>query len=1090
MVKRDRILTVILALLLLAGPVAAAPPQPAAAGSSVGATEIVLRVRTPGYTLDAAGLRVKAPGGGAYARHDAAGAPDLPVWGAAVALPPTGEWAVSVAPGAAVLIPVAAALPAVPVPQPILPGAAGWDDTDRPTAVPVVDRPDPAIYRADAFYPASVVQAGPVQWQRGQRLLAVRVFPFQYNPAAGVVRFYADMTVTVRVERDASAQTAGLSMTEEAGGLGVTEGAGGRDASAPAGGLSMTAGGNALRIRTAGRGMVRLTYEALVAADPAVAGADPATFAVSYLGDPVAIRLIQATAGPFAAGDSVVFYAEPYQGRYQTENVYGFTWGGAGSPRMATRSVTPAGGEPIVTAITRTLHLENNKTYLSTITRPRDVDHWFDTIVGPLYAPISHTLALSDTILTGNLVLRALINSGAAQSTNDRSVSLRLNTHPVGTFAWSGLVDHLIETTVPASWLDASPNKLGIWPGVGNVYPDWTQVTYPSRARAYGDKLYIEAVAPGANEVVVTGFTAPDTPGIADVVVYDVRDPRQPALISAPALAYDADTGTYAQHFWDEALPGPTYFLSKDAALAAPLAVEKPAQDGTPLVLSSATNQADYIAIVHRSLWGAIDPLLAHRADPAGDNFAVAKVDVQQIYDEFAHGRRDPEAIRSFLAYAYANWRGPAGDAAAPQYVLLVGSGTYDFTGVTTSTKPNLVPPYLIRVDPWIGETAADNRFVSLDGPDDFLPEMAIGRIPAQTPEEVTIAVDKILAYETTAPGGDWQQRVVYVADNCADSAGDFHWLSNQARFNVLPATYDDRTVYYGNPTTCPQSDYSTASGMQAGIRAGFDDGAFMLQWFGHAGRNRWGTAAEYPSGQLPIYVFSSNVAPTLAANTVWPITFSYTCWSGYFINLTKYWFVDNSDKSIGEAVTVMAAGRGSVADVSPSGQHVGGALVTLNHGMTQAIFQDLNDRMGPAVDAGKLYYFSHAGSFFDVIDTSVLFGDPATRLRLPPLVRIGQDPTVPTTLMISWEHVAQYTRYEVRRSERPYFNWDDPDAESRGIVPAPPAGTDVVFFEDEGAIGDPAVNYYYLVGGVNAAGTTGIANRTGEFDFALVEGD
>ena len=97
------------------------------------------------------------------------------------------------------------------------------------------------------------------------------------------------------------------------------------------------------------------------------------------------------------------------------------------------------------------------------------------------------------------------------------------------------------------------------------------------------------------------------------------------------------------------------------------------------------------------------------------------------------------------------------------------------------------------------------------------------------------------------------------MADSCLDGAGDFHWLSDQSRAG-LPAAYDDRTVYYGNSADCPESDTNTAGGMQAGVRAAFDDGALMVQWFGHAGLNRWGTAAEYPDGQLPIYVLSSNV--------------------------------------------------------------------------------------------------------------------------------------------------------------------------------------------------------------------------------------
>ncbi len=708
---------------------------------------------------------------------------------------------------------------------------------------------------------------------------------------------------------------------------------------------------DALRIRTSGRSMVALSYDALAAGDVAVATADPATFAVTYLGDAVAIRLIDEDPPGWGTGDRVVFYAEPYAGRYQKDNVYWFAWGGSPGPLMEARTVTPTDTEPVVTTIQRTLHVELDKTYMSTIHRPRDADHWFDSIMGPSYAARSYELALVDPVLAGDLTVRALLNSGTAQSTPDRSISLSLNTHAAGTFAWSGLGDYLGETAAPASWLDASPNKLTLSPVTGNVYPDWVEVTYMAEAKAYGDSLYIESVAAGANEVVVSGFTA------ADVVIYDLRDPGRPVLIDAPPGVLDEVSGTYAQHFWDEDLPSPAYFLSTDAALAAPMAIEAPALDGTPAVLRSAANSADYIAIVHRSLWDAVDPLLTHRTTL--DGFNVAKVDVQQIYDEFSHGRRDPEAIRAFLAYAYRSWKGAEGDAIAPQYVLLVGSGTYDFTGARTdATKPNLVPPYLVDIDPFMGETAADNRFVSIDDPvgdvEDFLPEMSIGRIPAQNVTQLAASIDKILAYETEAPAGDWQRHVAYVADRCNDSAGDFHWLSDQARLNVLPPLYEDVTVYYGDIAICPSSAASTATAMQALVRNEFDNGALMVQWFGHAGQKTWGTAATP-------YIFATNVVPILEPNSIWPVTFSYTCFSGYFVTPVGSSYVSGMNETVGEEL-VVADARGSVADVSPSGEHVGGSLVTMNHGITEAIFVDRIDRMGLVVDAGKAYYYAKSG--------------------------------------------------------------------------------------------------------------------------------
>jgi hypothetical protein len=65
-------------------------------------------------------------------------------------------------------------------PRPACSAGTSWRLCPRPR--PRFDRLDPAIYGVDAFYPAAPVVVGAEQWQRGRRLLALRVFPFQVNP--------------------------------------------------------------------------------------------------------------------------------------------------------------------------------------------------------------------------------------------------------------------------------------------------------------------------------------------------------------------------------------------------------------------------------------------------------------------------------------------------------------------------------------------------------------------------------------------------------------------------------------------------------------------------------------------------------------------------------------------------------------------------------------------------------------------------------------------------------------------------------------------------------------------------------------------
>ena len=269
----------------------------------------------------------------------------------------------------------------------------------------------PRSIAADAFYPDSIVVPGAVQWQQGRRLLALRVFPFSYNPVTRRLMYHPDVQITIQV-------TPG----ETSGDLrpGVVAGA-----SNPA---AMTTG--TLRIRTGARGLYRLTYDNLQTANVPLASTDVATFAMSYLGQPVAVEVTGDGDNRFEPGELVIFYAEPYQGRYQTSNVYWFTYGGSDGLRIDSRSVI-TGTQPLTTTITQTLHVEVNAEYRSDYPRPQDTDHWFDTPLSPDILTGSPTvtrtydLALDDALATGTVQVRC----GAARRRRSAGQPRQIHRH-------------------------------------------------------------------------------------------------------------------------------------------------------------------------------------------------------------------------------------------------------------------------------------------------------------------------------------------------------------------------------------------------------------------------------------------------------------------------------------------------------------------------------------------------------------------------------------------------------------------------------------------------------------------------------------
>jgi hypothetical protein len=162
---------------------------------------------------------------------------------------------------------------------------------------------------------------------------------------------------------------------------------------------------------------------------------------------------------------------------------------------------------------------------------------------------------------------------------------------------------------------------------------------------------------------------------------------------------------------------------------------------------------------------------------------------------------------------------------------------------------------------------------------------------------------------------------------------------------------------------------------MRSAIKAAMNGGAAYLQWFGHASQFRWGSVS----------MFDILDPATLAPTAQMPFVAHYGCWSGYFIGIQGSPLYNRNEQSLGEVMT-LTPGRGAIADLSPTGLHLGSALLNLNRGLVKTIYQDGVLRIGEAVDAAKLHFYQSGVPWYDLIDTTVLFGDPAIQLRAPQL--------------------------------------------------------------------------------------------------------
>ncbi|KAB2838407.1 MAG: hypothetical protein F9K45_11380, partial [Melioribacteraceae bacterium] len=145
--------------------------------------------------------------------------------------------------------------------------------------------------------------------------------------------------------------------------------------------------------------------------------------------------------------------------------------------------------------------------------------------------------------------------------------------------------------------------------------------------------------------------------------------------------------------------------------------------------LRSSENKADYITVTHKKFFQKTNEYAEFISN--GYNVETIVIDVDDIYDEFAYGFFNPEAIKDFLKSAYVYWQAPK-----PKYVLLIGGATYDYYGDKFKNLSS-VKERVINYVPSFGAPVSDSWFVTWDTTGAFVPQMNIGRLPVTTNEQL-----------------------------------------------------------------------------------------------------------------------------------------------------------------------------------------------------------------------------------------------------------------------------------------------------------------------------------------------------------------
>lgn len=923
---------------------------------------------------------VEAADGGRYTRVDMAGfttddtpgQPALPLARRLLVLPPGVGWSVEIRILDEQIVPIVA--PVLLAPEaPVGP----LPDLLDPAMVAAGEAPTPAAQVAQGFgadagrqAPFPAVLAEEVGYVRDMRLGRLTFAPVRYLPASQELRVVRHAQVMIRFSGEVPDEAKAVSdddpgefrslvraavINPEA--VDMWRAAPPAPAAASAAVLAVPAEGlNRYRVLVRESGIYRLTYDTLVAAGVPVASVDPRRFRILQGAQEVAIEVSGEADGRFDPGDQIRFYGERVQSLYTDLNTYWLVVDGDSGRRMAERPAAPQGLPP-ATSFPATRVFEENRIYRSLQPARSGVDHWFwrqmyllnNTGVPTITVPftIEHVLPAGTAFLTPEL----WGGSSDLRVAPDHRVRVFVNGTQIGQIEWDGMTMARQPLTFDQGLLREGGNTVTFYtPGDTGArdtfnrlwesnWLNWFSVTYQRAFVVTGNRLEFTPAA-GRQEFLLRGWSE------TDALLYDVTDPGNPVRLTGAVLVGDT------LRFVADVPSGGRYHAVAPGAVLAPEGVSVvPAGD-----LRNPAEGADYLLITHADFLTGVAPLVELRRE---QGLRVRVIDVQEIYDTFSDGLLDPWAIRDFIAYAYFNWPGPP-----PAYVLLVGDGTYDFKNYEGYGARTFIPPLLEYVDPSLGETAADNRFVTVVG-NDIMPDLHLGRLPVNNQAELAAMIDKIVSYERNPTPGEWRARAVFISDN-PDVAGPFHYFSDEA-VAVLPPELGVTKVYLGT------SEYPTNQAVraqQATLEA-FNQGALFFNYVGHSSVTGW--AAEL--------LFSVNSLPQVNNGSRYPIMLPMTCLEGTYHN-PRF-------NGLSESV-VRLSGRGALASWAPTGLGVASGHDYLHTAFYRAVFDRGVYALGPATTAGKLNLYLNSRSpggvprFHDLIDTYVLLGDPATRIGLP----------------------------------------------------------------------------------------------------------
>ena len=329
------------------------------------------------------------------------------------------------------------------------------------------------------------------------------------------------------------------------------------------------------------------------------------------------------------------------------------------------------------------------------------------------------------------------------------------------------------------------------------------------------------------------------------------------------------------------------------------------------------------LIVAHESLMNGATQYANYRQNVSDNHYNTLLVEVDQLYDQFGGGiPKNAGAIRMWCKFLLDNW------TTDPQALFLIGKSVNTwsafFSGLP-SIRPDGGGAYARTLVPTYGYPSCDQCFTTGLNFDNRRMDIPVGRLSANTDQDVINYLEKVTATEEQAPAL-WQKNILHFAGGQSENQ-----VLQLSSFLNQYASIAEQPAFGGNTALFPRMTSGILSPLEQALADSVreyieDDGVTLMTFFAHAYASNFDITIDEPenydwNGKHPMvignscYIGNIHLNGSNSASEDWvlepnagPIAFMATIDVGYISTLYSYtsefyksFSILNYNRSIGE---------------------------------------------------------------------------------------------------------------------------------------------------------------------------------------------